>query len=62
MPNRFVQSRQSEAGSSEFTVDAVLLKELGERLVGKPHIALAELVKNAYDADADVREAVIAAL
>ncbi len=35
----------------EFTVDAALLKELGERLVGKPHIALAELVKNAYDAD-----------
>lgn len=36
----------------EFTVDAALLKELGERLVGKPHVALAELVKNAYDADA----------
>lgn len=35
-----------------FTVDAALLRELGERLVGKPHIALAELVKNAYDADA----------
>ncbi|UMZ11909.1 ATP-binding protein [Pseudomonas sp. MPFS] len=36
----------------EFTVDAALLRELGERLVGKPHIALAELVKNCYDADA----------
>ncbi len=35
-----------------FTVDAALLVELGERLVGKPHIALAELVKNSYDADA----------
>lgn len=35
-----------------FTVDAALLKELGERLVGAPHIALAELVKNSYDADA----------
>ena len=35
-----------------FTVDSALLKELGERLVGKPHIALAELVKNGYDADA----------
>ena len=35
-----------------FTVDAALLKELGERLVGKPYVALAELVKNAYDADA----------
>lgn len=35
-----------------FTVDAALLRELGERLVGKPHIALGELVKNSYDADA----------
>lgn len=35
-----------------FTVDSALLKELGERLVGKPHIALAELIKNGYDADA----------
>jgi len=35
-----------------FTVDAALLRELGERLVGKPEVALAELVKNAYDADA----------
>lgn len=36
----------------QFSIDAALLKELGERLVGKPHIALAELVKNGYDADA----------
>lgn len=36
----------------KFTVDSALLRELGERLVGKPYIALAELVKNAYDADA----------
>ena len=36
----------------KFTVDAALLRELGERLVGKAHIALAELVKNSYDADA----------
>lgn len=35
-----------------FTVDAALLRELGSRLVGKPHIALAELIKNSYDADA----------
>ena len=35
-----------------FTVDAELLRELGERLVGKPYIALAELIKNSYDADA----------
>lgn len=35
-----------------FTVDAALLRELGERLIGQAHIALAELVKNSYDADA----------
>lgn len=35
-----------------FTVDAQLLRELGERLVGQPQIALAELIKNSYDADA----------
>ena len=35
-----------------FTVDSELLKELGERLVGRQYIALAELVKNSYDADA----------
>lgn len=36
----------------KFSVDSALLRELGERLVGQPHIALAELVKNGYDADA----------
>lgn len=36
-----------------FTIDAKLLRELGERLVGKPSIALGELVKNSYDADAE---------
>lgn len=35
-----------------FTVDSALLRELGERLVGQPHVALAELIKNSYDADA----------
>ena len=35
-----------------FSVDSELLKELGERLVGRQYIALAELVKNSYDADA----------
>ena len=35
-----------------FRADSALLRELGELLVGQPHIALAELVKNAYDADA----------
>lgn len=35
-----------------FEVDSHHLIELGERLVAKPSIALAELVKNSYDADA----------
>lgn len=45
---------QNVAGKRKerFTVDAALLRELGERLVGAPHIALAELIKNSYDADA----------
>lgn len=38
--------------SVKFQADAALIRELGERLVGAPQIALAELVKNAYDADA----------
>jgi signal transduction histidine kinase len=41
-------------GVERFVVDARLLRELGERLVGKPHIALAELIKNSYDADARI--------
>lgn len=36
----------------KFQADSALIRELGERLVGQPHIALAELIKNAYDADA----------
>ena len=45
-------AKPEEKGTTNFTVDSALLRELGERLVGKPHIALAELVKNSYDADA----------
>lgn len=37
---------------AQFTVDAALLQELGERLIGHPAIALGELVKNSFDADA----------
>jgi len=39
-----------------FTVASALLRELGERLVGQAHIALAELIKNSFDADATVVE------
>jgi signal transduction histidine kinase len=35
-----------------FTVDSALLSELGEKLVETVHLALVELVKNSYDADA----------
>ncbi len=44
-----------------FRADSALLRELGERLVGQPHIALAELIKNAYDADATLCTVSIAA-
>ncbi|WP_455450015.1 ATP-binding protein [Natrinema thermotolerans] len=43
------------AGSSEkvsFTIDSRLLEELGENLVTRNHVAVGELIKNAYDADA----------
>lgn len=41
-----------EEGVAHFSSDSQLLSELGERLIGSPDIALAELIKNAYDADA----------
>lgn len=40
------------SGELQFTVDARILRELGERLVRRPETALIELIKNAYDADA----------
>lgn len=51
---------RADTGSLPFTVDSALLRELGERLVGRHHIALAELIKNAYDADATCCEVTIA--
>jgi signal transduction histidine kinase len=48
-------------GREKFTVDAALLEELGERLIGRRHIALAEIIKNAYDADAYLCEVEITA-
>ncbi len=41
-----------ERGVLTFSVEARLLRELGERLVRSPEVALVELVKNSYDADA----------
>lgn len=37
---------------ARFSSDSQLLSELGERLIATPQIALAELIKNSYDADA----------
>lgn len=42
----------SKSGKLNFSIDSSLLFQLGEQLVAKPSIALSELVKNAYDADA----------
>jgi signal transduction histidine kinase len=39
-------------GFVSFTVESRILRELGERLVKQPEVALIELIKNAYDADA----------
>ncbi len=41
---------------AHFHISAALFEELGERLVSKPEIALAELIKNSYDADASYCE------
>lgn len=43
---------QKNVKHARFQVSAALFEELGERLVSKPEIALAELIKNSYDADA----------
>ncbi|MCG7985706.1 MAG: ATP-binding protein [Candidatus Thiodiazotropha lotti] len=48
-----VKSNDQSFDYIKFSVDAELLRELGERLVGKPYVALGELVKNSYDADSD---------
>lgn len=39
-------------GKLSFSIESRVLRELGERLVKQPEVALLELVKNAYDADA----------
>ena len=39
-------------GTMAFSIEGRILRELGERLVKRPEVAIVELVKNAYDADA----------
>ncbi len=41
-----------QQGKLSFTIESRILRELGERLVKRPEIAVVELIKNAYDADA----------
>ncbi|MFC7096067.1 sensor histidine kinase [Halobaculum marinum] len=41
-----------DSGTVRFSSDSKLLSEIGERLIATPDIALSELIKNAYDADA----------
>lgn len=41
-----------DEGKLSFTIESRLLRELGERLVKQPEVAIVELIKNAYDADA----------
>jgi len=43
---------KNESEELIFSVDGQLISELGQRLVASDYIALAELVKNSYDADA----------
>jgi len=41
-----------DEGTLSFTIESRILRELGERLVKQPEVAVVELVKNSYDADA----------
>jgi hypothetical protein len=41
-----------DRGELSFTIESRLLRELGERLVREPEVAIVELIKNSYDADA----------
>lgn len=46
--------KKRQLKKQQFAVDAAILPELGERLIGRPAIALGEQVKNSYDADASI--------
>src|SRR3990172_695507 len=41
-----------EQGTLSFTIESRFIREIGERIVKQPEVALLELVKNAYDSDA----------
>jgi signal transduction histidine kinase len=44
--------RVLQTGKIPFSIEGRILRELGERLVKQPEVALLELIKNSYDADA----------
>jgi hypothetical protein len=53
MTNTNTEARSPlKQGTLTFTIESRILRELGERLVKQPEVALVELIKNAYDADA----------
>ena len=45
--------------TDNFRVDLRLLVELGERLISRDEVAVVELVKNAYDADAETVDVIV---
>ncbi|MGS0569276.1 ATP-binding protein [Vibrio alginolyticus] len=47
------QISKHDKGNVRFSVDAKIVERLGEQLVAKKTTALSELIKNAYDADAE---------
>lgn len=48
----FEEEELLEEGSVPFSIESRIIRELGERLVKRPEVALLELIKNAHDADA----------
>lgn len=51
-PPAIHKSAVLDKGTITFTIESRILRELGERLVKQPEVAVVELIKNAYDADA----------
>src|SRR5689334_22686780 len=43
-----VEDQLLDSGTLTFTVEGRILRELGERLVKQPEVALVELIKNSY--------------
>ena len=52
MPDVASGEQLLDRGTLSFSVETRVLRELGERLVKQPEVAIVELIKNAYDADA----------